>query len=84
MKPKPTLGSEGYIYRNKSNHEARKQDNCHAGKERNHKTRKRRNQKRIKVAFHIPEGLFIQMRIKAAKGRKKIGYTGKTSYAMLV
>jgi len=35
-------------------------------------TRKPESQKRIKVTFQIPEKLFIQIKIKAAKEKKKI------------
>jgi len=35
-------------------------------------TRKPESQKRIKVTFQIPEKLFIQIKIKAAKERKRI------------
>ncbi|MEA1963607.1 MAG: hypothetical protein U9O41_00505 [Candidatus Aerophobetes bacterium] len=69
MKSKPRLGRKDIFIENKV---TRKPEKKMAVKPEKNKTRKTDNQKRIKVTFQIPEALFIQIKIKAAKEQKKI------------
>ncbi len=77
MESKSRLGRKDIFTANKETNKAgweiavkgRRKNNIKPGKQ---ITRKTENQKKIKVTFQIPENLFIQIKIKAAKERKKI------------
>ena len=69
MKPKSRLGRRDIFTKTK---ETGKPESKITVKPEKKKTRKPENQKRIKVTFQIPENQFIQIKIKAAKERKRI------------
>ena len=77
MKSKPRLGrkdifTESKVIRKPESKIAVKPERKEAIKPEKHITRKPENQRRIKVTFQIPENLFVQIKIKAAKERKRI------------
>jgi len=77
MKSKPRLGrkdifTESRITREPETKIAVKPERKEAIKPEKKITRKPESQKRIKVTFQIPEKLFIQIKIKAARERKRI------------
>ena len=77
MKPKPRLGRKDIFTESRATGKpeskiAVKPERKEAIKQEKQITRKPGSQKRIKVTFQIPENLFIQIKIKAAKERKRI------------
>ena len=69
MNSKPRLGRKDIFTESKIAVKPGRQKAIKPGKQ---KTREPESQKRIKVTFQIPEKLFIQIKIKAAKERKRI------------
>ncbi len=69
MNSKPRLGRKDIFTENKIAVKPGRKEPIKPGKQ---ITRKPDSQKRIKVTFQIPEKLFIQIKIKAAKERKRI------------
>lgn len=69
MKPKPRLGRKDIFTESNL---TRLPEKKLPGKPESQKAGKPESQKRIKVTFQIPENLFIQIKIKAAKERRKI------------
>ena len=77
MKPKPRLGrkdifTESRVASKPESKIAVKPERKEVIKTAKQRTRKPESQKRIKATFQIPEKLFIQIKIKAAKERKRI------------
>ena len=77
MKSKPRLGrkdifKESRVTRKPENKIVAKPERKATIKPDKQITRKPETQKRIKATFQIPENLFIQIKIKAAKERKRI------------
>lgn len=72
MKSKPRLGRKDIFTEEPETKIAVKPERKKAIKPGKNITRQPERQKRIKVTFQIPEKLFIQIKIKAAKERKKI------------
>jgi len=86
MKPKPRLGrkdifKESRVTRKPENKIVAKPERKETIKPEKQITRKPDTQKRIKVTFQIPENLFIQIKIKAVKERKKISELAKEIFA---
>lgn len=69
MKSKSRLGRKDIF---KESRITRKPENKIAAKPEKQITREPETQRKIKVTFQIPESLFIQIKIRAAKKRKKI------------
>ena len=85
MKSKPRLGrkdifKESRIIRKPENKIVAKPERKETIKPETQITRKPETQRTIKVTFQIPENLFIQIKIKAAKERKKISELVKTIF----
>ena len=72
MKSKPRLGRKDIFTEEPETKIAVKPGRKKAIKPEKQRTRKPESQKRIKVTFQIPENLFIQIKIKAARERRKI------------
>jgi hypothetical protein len=77
MKSKPRLGRkdifiDSQVSRKEESRIIVKPEKKKTIKPEKQRTRIPETQKRIKVTFQIPENLFIQIKIKAAKERKKI------------
>ena len=86
MKSKPRLGrkdifTESRITRKPENKIAAKPERKETIKTGKQITRIPESQKKIKVTFQIPENLFIQIKIKAVKERKKISELAKEIFA---
>ncbi|MBA7491103.1 hypothetical protein ES702_01648 [subsurface metagenome] len=69
MNSKSRLGRKDIFTENKIAVKPGRKEPIKPGKQ---KTREPESQKRIKVTFQIPEKLFIQIKIKAAKERRRI------------
>jgi len=69
MKSKPRLGRKDIFIESQLTKTPEKKLPV---KPENQKAGKTENQKRIKVTFQLPENLFIQIKIKAARERRKI------------
>ena len=77
MKSKPRLGRKDIFTESRTTREPETKIAVKPGRKETIKpgkqiTRKPESQKRIKVTFQIPEKLFIQIKIRAARERKRI------------